>query len=68
MLADHWPLFGVVTLRARDFRVVREVTTSSWLGLEHQSKGYGTEARAGVLVLAFDHLAGLAGCRPLFGL
>ena len=30
---------GVVTLRARNFSVVREVTTSSWLGLEHQGRG-----------------------------
>jgi RimJ/RimL family protein N-acetyltransferase len=47
---------GRVTLRARDFAVVREVTTSSWLGVEHHGKGYGTEARAGLLTLAFDHL------------
>jgi RimJ/RimL family protein N-acetyltransferase len=36
---------GVVTLRARDFPVVRQVTTSAWLGMEHQGRGYGTEAR-----------------------
>jgi RimJ/RimL family protein N-acetyltransferase len=47
---------GMVTLRARDFTVVREVTTSSWLGLEHQGRGFGTEARTGLLALAFDHL------------
>ncbi len=47
---------GMVTLRARDFPVVREVTTSSWLGLRHQRQGFGTEARAGLLTLAFDHL------------
>jgi len=46
---------GIVTLRARDFLVVREVTTSSWLGLPHHGKGYGTEACAGLLTLAFDH-------------
>ncbi|MGZ4498003.1 MAG: GNAT family N-acetyltransferase [Nocardioides sp.] len=49
-------VLGVVTLRARDFRVVREVTTASWLGLAHQRQGVGTEAREGVLALAFDHL------------
>ena len=38
---DGEPL-GVVTLRARDFPVVREVTTSSWLGLAHQGRGVGT--------------------------
>ena len=47
---------GVVTLRARNFPVVREVTTSSWLGLPHHGRGLGTEARAGVLALAFGHL------------
>ncbi|MFU8872788.1 hypothetical protein [Micromonospora sp. SL4-19] len=36
----HGDPLGVVTLRARDFPVVREVTTSAWLGLEHQGKGY----------------------------
>jgi RimJ/RimL family protein N-acetyltransferase len=47
---------GTVSLRAQDFRVVREVTTSSWLGLAHHRQGFGTEARAGLLTLAFDHL------------
>ena len=47
---------GMVTLRARDFQVLREVTTGSWLGLEHQGRGFGTEARTGLLALAFDHL------------
>ncbi len=64
--ADDWRLglgvfeegrpLGVVNLRATDFRVVREVSTSSWLGLEHQGRGVGTAARTGVLALAFDHL------------
>lgn len=48
---------GMVTLRARDFPVVREVTTSSWLGLRHHRHGFGTEARLGLLTLAFDRLA-----------
>ncbi|NEE00489.1 GNAT family N-acetyltransferase [Phytoactinopolyspora halotolerans] len=46
---------GMVTLRAKDFPVVREVTTTSWLGLPHHGHGLGTEARTGVLTLAFDH-------------
>ena len=49
-------VMGVATLRARDFRVRREVTTSSWLGLRFQGQGYGTEARTALLTLAFDHL------------
>jgi RimJ/RimL family protein N-acetyltransferase len=47
---------GMVTLRARDFDVLREVTTSSWLGLGYQGDGIGTEARVGLLAFAFDHL------------
>lgn len=62
---DGNPL-GLVTLRARDFLVVREVTTSSWLGIEHQGKGYGTEARVGLLTLAFDHLDARAALTEVF--
>jgi len=57
---------GIVTLRARDFLVVREVTTSSWLGIDHQGKGYGTEARVGLLTLAFDHLGARAARTEVF--
>ncbi|WP_328465656.1 GNAT family N-acetyltransferase [Actinoplanes sp. NBC_00393] len=52
---DGEPL-GVVALLARDFSVVRQVTTWSWLGIDHHGKGYGTEARIGLLTLAFDQL------------
>ena len=62
---DDRPL-GIVTLRARDFPVVREVTTSSWLGLEHHGRGYGTEARVGLLTLAFDHLGADAALTEAF--
>ena len=47
---------GVMSLRARDSPIVREVTTSSWLGLDHHRRGFGTEARGGLLTLAFKHL------------
>lgn len=57
---------GMVTLRAHDFLVVREVTTSSWLGIDHQGKGYGTEARVGLLTLAFDHLGARAARTEVF--
>lgn len=57
---------GLVTLRARDFPVVREVTTSAWLGVEHQRQGYGTEARLGLLTLAFDHLGAHAALTEVF--
>jgi RimJ/RimL family protein N-acetyltransferase len=57
---------GMVTLRARDFLVVREVMTSSWLGIEHHGQGYGTEARVGLLTLAFDHLDARAARTEVF--
>jgi len=62
---DGQPL-GKVTLRARDFQVVREVTTSSWLGLEFHGRGYGTEARIGLLALSFDHLDAVAARSEVF--
>lgn len=57
---------GMVTVRARDFPVVREVTTSSWLGLAHQGRGLGTSARIGLLTLAFDHLDAEAALTEVF--
>ena len=57
---------GAVTLRARDFVVVREVATSSWLGLDHHGHGFGTEARVGLLTLAFEHLGAVAARTEAF--
>ena len=57
---------GMVTLRANDFPVVRQVATMSWFGRPHQGRGYGTEARAGLLVLAFDHLGATAAVSEVF--
>ena len=57
---------GMVTLRARDFPVVREVATSSWLGLPYQRQGLGTEARVALLTLAFDHLGAVAAVSEVF--
>jgi RimJ/RimL family protein N-acetyltransferase len=57
---------GMVTLRARDFPVVREVATSSWLGLRHHGQGFGTEGRVGLLRLAFDHLGAEAAVSEVF--
>jgi RimJ/RimL family protein N-acetyltransferase len=62
---DGVPL-GVVALRAAAFPVVREVVTSSWLGLAHQGRGFGTEARVGLLTLAFDHLGARAARSEVF--
>jgi RimJ/RimL family protein N-acetyltransferase len=59
-------LIGVASLRAADFRVNREVTTSSWLGLRWQGQGYGTEARTALLTLAFDHLGATDATTEVF--
>jgi RimJ/RimL family protein N-acetyltransferase len=56
----------MVSLGARDFPVVREVTTSSWLGLPYQGRGFGTEARIGLLTLAFDFLEAEAALTEVF--
>jgi len=57
---------GMVALRARDFPVVREVATWSWLGLAYQGRGYGTETRIGLLTLAFEHLGAVAARTEVF--
>lgn len=49
-------VIGTQGMSGRDFAITREVSTGSWLGREHQGHGYGTEMRAAVLMLAFDHL------------
>ncbi|MEZ0164780.1 GNAT family N-acetyltransferase [Kineococcus sp. LSe6-4] len=51
---------GTQSLEARDFGVLGEVGTGSWLGREHQGRGTGTLMRAAVLHLAF---AGLGAVR-----
>lgn len=47
---------GSQGLSGREFAITREVSTGSWLGSAHQRQGFGTEMRAAVLLLAFDHL------------
>jgi RimJ/RimL family protein N-acetyltransferase len=64
---ENWALHFVVVcdgavvgtqgMSGREFAVLREVATGSWLGLEYQGKGIGTEMRAAVLHLAFVGLA-----------
>jgi RimJ/RimL family protein N-acetyltransferase len=49
-------VIGNQGLSARNFAVLREVSTGSWIGRRHQGAGIGTEMRAAVLMLAFDHL------------
>ena len=47
---------GVQDLWAEDFAQRRSVGTGSWITRARQGRGYGTEARAAVLDLAFGHL------------
>ncbi|WBB77888.1 GNAT family N-acetyltransferase [Micromonospora sp. WMMD882] len=47
---------GLQEVQGREFRVRREVSTGSWLGLAHQGQGIGTEMRAAALHLAFAGL------------
>jgi RimJ/RimL family protein N-acetyltransferase len=49
-------VIGTQSVGAKQFATLREVGTGSWLGLDHQGLGYGTEMRAAVLDLAFDRL------------
>lgn len=62
---DQRPI-GMGTLKARDFPVLREVKTESWLGLNHHRRGLGTEARAALLHLAFDGLQALRAVSEVF--
>jgi RimJ/RimL family protein N-acetyltransferase len=62
---DGTPI-GMVTLKARDFAILREVKTESWLGLEHHGQGLGTEARRALLYLAFEGLDAEAALTEAF--
>ncbi|TDD28005.1 N-acetyltransferase [Kribbella turkmenica] len=57
---------GIVALRGRDFAILREVKTWSWLGLPHHSQGFGTESRRALLHLAFDGLGAEAALTEAF--
>lgn len=50
---------GVQELWAQDFSHRRSVSTGSWIGMEFQRHGFGTEMRAAVLSLAFECLGAL---------
>ncbi|HEX5496429.1 MAG TPA: GNAT family protein [Mycobacteriales bacterium] len=47
---------GSQAVCAKEFSVLREVLTGSWLGRRFQGRGIGTEMRAAVLHLAFAEL------------
>lgn len=52
-------VIGSQGLSSTEFAISREVSTGSWLGMAYQGQGFGTEMRAAVLLLAFDHLGAL---------
>jgi RimJ/RimL family protein N-acetyltransferase len=49
---------GVQGMEADEFAAERRVSTGSWLTASVQGRGLGTEMRAAVLELAFEHLGG----------
>lgn len=49
-------LIGSQDVSAEDFAALRTVTSGSWLTSSAQGRGLGTEMRAGLLQLVFDHL------------
>ena len=47
---------GQQEISARDYPVLREVSTISWLGVRHHGQGAGTQMRAAAFHLAFADL------------
>ena len=47
---------GVQGIGAQRFRVLRTVSTGSWLGRAHQGRGFGKEMRGAILAFAFEGL------------
>jgi RimJ/RimL family protein N-acetyltransferase len=48
---------GMQDLWAEDFAVRRSIASGSWITAARQGRGYGTEARAAILELAFGRLS-----------
>ncbi|GAA4661677.1 hypothetical protein GCM10025779_31060 [Arthrobacter cryoconiti] len=57
---------GMVTLKAHNYSVLREVKTESWLGREFHRQGIGTEARRALLGLAFEGLGAVTALSEVF--
>ncbi|WP_335989951.1 GNAT family N-acetyltransferase [Glycomyces sp. MUSA5-2] len=49
---------GVQAVHAEHYAITRQVTTGSWLRLDRQGNGLGTQMREAALALVFDHLEG----------
>ncbi len=56
LVRQEGEVVGTQGLSGKDYGTTREVSTGSWLGRGHQGRGIGSEMRAAVLLLAFDHL------------
>jgi RimJ/RimL family protein N-acetyltransferase len=56
VVARDGVLVGTQGIGGRDFAVLREVSTGSWLGRQYHRQGIGTQMRAAVLHLAFAGL------------
>jgi RimJ/RimL family protein N-acetyltransferase len=52
-------LVGSQGMIGRQFGIRRAISSGSWIGLESQGHGIGTQMRAAMLGLAFDHLDAL---------
>jgi RimJ/RimL family protein N-acetyltransferase len=61
MYLDGRPI-GIQDMWASDFARIRSVGTGSWVTFSEQGHGYGTEARAAVLELAFGQLGAEEAC------
>lgn len=57
---------GCQEVNARDFAVVREVHSGSWLGLKYHGQGIGTAMRAAMLWLVFAGLGAEYACSGAF--
>lgn len=55
VLVDGEPI-GFQGISTSDYPVTRTAETGSWLGVEHQRRGYGTRMRLAVLHLLFEEL------------
>jgi RimJ/RimL family protein N-acetyltransferase len=57
---------GIQDMRAVDFGIRREIVSGSWIGLDHQGRGLGTEMRAAMLHLAFEELGAVSATSMSF--
>jgi RimJ/RimL family protein N-acetyltransferase len=57
---------GIQDMGAQDFGVRREVVSGSWIGLDYQGRGIGTEMRAAMLHLAFAELEAVSATSMSF--